>query len=214
MTIPAGTLRCSLRGTLPQGEQFNTSFWLAESPVDTAAETEGVAAAIAAAWNTSGGTAVAGTFSTGTVVNEVRVYAYPTGGPVATFISARPVTTGVGAGTTNLLPLQTCLVVSLLSAFAGRTKRGRMYIPLTSAALVNHQTNSTIPNQIAGGIKGFFDLINAQAGSLGRVSIVSQKAAGSSVPVTSLKIDSRCDIQRRHANRQVPTTTFPINLAP
>jgi hypothetical protein len=214
VTIPIGTIRCSLRGTLPQGEQFNTSFWLADSPIVTGAQTQDAAALIATAWNTTGGPAVGATFSVGTRVDEVRLYAYPFGGPTATFIAAAPVTAGVGVATTNLLPLQTCLVVSLLSAFAGRTKRGRMYVPLTSNALVAHQTNVTPPNIIATGMKGFFDALNAQSGSLGKVSVVSQKGAGGSVPVRSLKIDSRCDIQRRHANRQVATTNFTATLAP
>lgn len=211
MPIPADVARVSLIGHLPQGEIFNTSFWVRSIPVTDAATANAFAASIRDAFQSSGGSALVSLLAANSGYDEVRVYAYTDGGPTADWIGAAALTGTQGTGTTELLPLQTCMVASLRTGFAGRRSRGRMYLPWIKGLLTTHQSNATLINQVATGVKTFFDAVNALAAT-GEVCVLSQ-VVGVTTPVTSVVVDSRPDIQRSHANRQAITSTFTATLA-
>lgn len=208
MPIPADIARVSLVGHLPQGELFNTSFWVRSIPVTDAATANAFAVAIRDAFQTGGGAALVSLLALNSGYDEVRVYAYEDGGPTADWIGSAPLTGTQGTGSTDGLPLQTCMVASLRTGFAGRRSRGRMYLPWIKGLLVGHQSNSTLINQVAGGVRDLFEDVNAMTGT-GEVCVLSQ-VAGATAKVTSVVVDSRPDIQRSHANRQTITSTFTI----
>lgn len=211
MPIPGDIARVSLVGHLPQGEIFNTSFWVRSIPVTDAPSANAFAGAIRDAFQTVGGPALVTLLAANSGYDEVRVYAYTDGGPTADFIGAAPITGVQGTGTTDGLPLQTCMVASLRTGFAGRRSRGRMYLPWIKGLLTTHQANTTIINQVGTALAQFFDAVNALAAT-GEVCVLSQ-VVGVTTKVTSVVVDTRPDIQRSHANRQSITGTFTAPVA-
>lgn len=213
MAIPPSTVRCSLIGHLPQGEIFNTSFWLGSTVISDGGVANTLADNIANAFEGLASNPFTGLLATGAGYDEVRVYSYPSGGPSALTIGSAPISGEQGAITSSLLPLQSCIVATLRTGFAGRRNRGRMYFPFITGGLVAHQTTVAHTAQLASALSTFFGLVNALPDS-GSVSVVSQVGVGAMKPVTSVEFDTKLDIQRRHANRQaeVGTSTAPVTL--
>lgn len=203
MPIPANVARISLTGTLIQGEQFDTSFWVAGGVPANQADANDLAAQVAAIpqLTTIGAGGPRTMIDTTSAYTEVRVYSYPTGGPTATFIGSAPITPGTGVSSESSLPLQCCIVASLRTGFSGRSRRGRMYFPVTSLTLASHQMTQADLDAFVGVVKSIFDAVNAFTSPLLSVSVVSQ-TLGDFSPVTTVTADSRLDIQRRRAEGQ------------
>lgn len=201
MAIPAQQTKVVLHGTLLGGEEFDPGFWLdGDAPISDAAA--GVlAASIASIFE--GSTAFAALrsiLSTDCAYTEVRVYGYPTGGPRATAVGAAPVTGGTGTGdTTN--PLQVCCCLTLQTANSGRRNRGRIYLPMTSSgALSAHEIASITLSAVVEGFAAFLGSITSSGP--GPVPTVVSFAGSATNHITSVKGDTRPDIQRRRANRE------------
>jgi hypothetical protein len=208
MAIPSGVCRVSLVGTLGSDEVFDTSFWTlggAGSLADAQFIADGVAGLIkgtGAFTNTLSLLAGPGQYS------QVRVYAYPTGGPSATWVAEASLElTGTG---TTAMPYQTCAVVSLRTAESGRSARGRMYLPATGIGVgSDHQMSSTFVPDLAeewATLLTAVDNLVAPDGGNPSVVVVSQTRTNTLI-VDRVIVDSRLDIQRRRANKQQPSTT-------
>lgn len=202
MPIPLGYSRHVLSGHLPNGEKFQTGFWVSEAPSDAAATTadaQAVATYLNAHWADVG--SPTSHLSAGGQYELVTVYSYPSGGPDASYVGTAALTGGSGTGTQSY-PDQCSMCVSLHTGLSGRTHNGRMYIPyLAGGALSAGQIGSSLLNNYATWWKTTFDGINS-AVSPGFTVVLSQKL-GTAQRVTSLSIDSRMDIQRRRADREV-----------
>lgn len=211
MSIPANCMRVSLTGTSPQAEIFDTSFWVTPTTSATV-PTDNASAALAA-------TAIATTLLASTFMATLRafipatasyqslkVYSYPTGGPTAVAAGQAPL---VGAGNgLGSLPLQTCAVLSLRTGQIGRSFRGRMYLPAYGIALTANQIPDATGSVVASRAATFFDsLISTNQYK----PVIMSKERSALTAVTSLVFDSRCDIQRRRANRE--TVLFTYNQA-
>lgn len=212
MPIPAGACRFSIIGTLPQNEIFVTNFWTsANKAVPSIGDLQAWAAKVRDEFQADVLPAVVPMLATGGRYDEVRAYFYQDGGPTADIVGQASFTAGnTGSGTTNTLPLQTSLCVTLLTEIPGRSYRGRMYFPMAMGSLTAHQASATLINQVVTGLKNAFDGINAHA-DIGFVGVVSQKL-GTAQVVTSLRADTRLDIQRRRAARQAATSEFSASV--
>jgi hypothetical protein len=202
MPIPANVARCSIVGHLPQGEQFNTSFWLAGTAVESSAQANVIAAEIADDFGAIASNPFTAMLATGAGYDEVRTYFYPTGGPAATYIGAAPISGEQGSVSSSLLPLQSCFVGTLRTGLAGRRHRGRMYFPAIAFGLVAHQATAAWAQTLSSALGGFLTAVNQNAAIAGQVAVLSQ-VAGETQLVTSVEFDTKVDIQRRHANRQL-----------
>lgn len=201
MPIPLGYSRAVLSGHLRNGEIFQWGFWCSEAPTDAAAANTN-AQAIATAYE--GLQSTAGTpqhlIDNASGYDHVRVYSYPNGGPRAEFVGEAPITSGVGTGAGDL-PNQCCIVATLETGLAGRRHRGRVYLPANAQQLTTGQAASGDPALYASWMVQFIRAVNS-AVAPGFVVVLSQ-VAGSAQRVTAVTVDSRVDIQRRRADREV-----------
>jgi hypothetical protein len=212
---PAGLTRFILSGTSPEGEIFQTGFYeLLTNPVTTQAEAQTVVNQMRDQFqdtDTGAADILATILPTTAAYKEVTGYFYSGASPTAAFVAVAAVDpargTGTGAGS---LPLQTCMVVTLLTGAAGRRNRGRMYIPAYGAVIAANEFTAEI-GTILNGIKNWW---NAAQGSGVDGRFVVYSSVGSTVRnITSLRVDSRPDIQRRRANTQTVTSVVTGDLA-
>lgn len=201
MGLPLSVARISFMGQLSSGEQFVTSHWVRANDVISADDANALALAAYSAYNNLLATAVRAMISPTESYNEIRVHVYRSGGPNADLIGTYAVShPGTGASTDHL-PLQTCIVATLKTGFAGRSYRGRMYWPMTCMSLTNHQLVQTQIDSLANGLKQYFDTLNALP--VDRTpAVVSQVGTGHWTAISSVSVDSRPDIQRRRAHQQ------------
>lgn len=102
-------------------------------------------------------------------------------------------------GTTQVLPMQLAMVLTLRTALNSRSGRGRIYqtgfteVANTSAGFIVSTTRTDITNAMGAFITGL-DTAGYALGVYSRLLDVFN-------PVSAVTIDSRWDIQRRRANR-------------
>jgi hypothetical protein len=206
MPIPAGVARFVLVGHLTGGETFETGFWetgdfATQAEVDSAASTFASGAVIGPLDN------LRALITADCGYDEVRVYGYPTGGPAASFVGTASL--GAAGTGTGQLPLQTCIVATLLTGAAGRRRRGRMYLPACGAQLSAHQLTTPSVTQVSSSVA---DLLSLGAPTPGHEAVVLSQVAGTHAPVTQVRVDSKPDIQRRRAESLAATSQFTTNL--
>jgi len=210
MPIPANTLRFSIRGNLPGNEIWNCSFWLRPTGAATAPSDGTAADALLTTlkgvthWATFKAQILANLRATGGIVEE-RLYCYPTTGTTAAAVAVQS-DVAAGTSTGGTLPNQCAVVVTLLTGVAGRSQRGRVYLPLSGGAVstTDGQLTNTLPTlraELANWNKDMALLASGWA-----IYVVSQTRT-SSLPVVQCKIDTRVDVQRRRANRQAATSS-------
>jgi hypothetical protein len=128
-----------------------------------------------------------------------RVYSYPTGGTVATFIGEALFTGWVGTASGNN-PNQVCMCMTTLTGLAGRKNRGRLYLPCNGQPIQpGHVFLTAELTNVVDAMATTFTTWNA-GGDEGTVAVISL-AASAANPVTQLSIDNVPDIQRRRANK-------------
>lgn len=211
MTIPVGVNRIVITGHLSTNEIFATSFWTQGNIPGSQALANVFAANVASLFAVRPLGQVKFMLDSASGYDSVKTYHYPTGGPAATYLGIAAIAGGTGAGTGTSLPLQGAIVASLRTQLAGRSHRGRMYFPCVAETLTNHQLGSARTNTLAPDVAGFFSDVKAN-GSVGIPVIVSQVGGGSYTPITSVIVDSRLDIQRRRANKQVASFSVTSNV--
>lgn len=203
MAIPSGYARFMIKGTLNGGDIFEWGFWNAGAPTTAAAATAAATAVATALGVTSTGTTPWGLISSGEHYDEVRCYSYPAGGPTATYVGSAPAShTGGGSGSA---PNQVALCVTTLTGLSGRRNRGRIYLPCTApGTLTSGQRSSTNTDSVVTWLVDFFHAVNS---GIGQPCVVLSQVAGSANNITAVRVDSKLDVQRRRANRQVTTYT-------
>jgi hypothetical protein len=209
MSIPAGLIKCVIYGDYANTDIWETGFWVSGALVSSQSDLDTLATAIQGCLFTSGlRTTVLGMLTSNDSMNGMRAYYY-NGGPTALYVSDVPdVRVGTGAGN---LPYQTAQVVTTLTGAAGRTARGRMYWPAHGAGFAGSTPfwDNGECGALAAGVAAFFIAVNALAGGLLNVVVVSQTRS-SSRAVTQVRVDNKPDIQRRRANKVVPTFTTTV----
>jgi hypothetical protein len=115
-------------GVLPSGEQFDYGFWVANTGGVDISQTDATAAGNA--WNTSlaAQATFRALFTTTTQFSSTKASIYNTA--TGTIISSAP--GGIqftGSATSQPLPPQISTCVTLRTQFAGRSFRGRFYLP-------------------------------------------------------------------------------------
>lgn len=206
MAIPAGVNRISLIGTQPHGEQFDTSFWLASQNVTSAAEANALAANVAGHLE-SEGLNLKAMLMNGAAYTSVRAYCYPQGGPAAQYVGTADVTGMTGTSSVSL-PLQTCAVASLHTGLSGRSYRGRMYLPLTGAALQNGYIKSDALDEYGAAIHAFLQAENDDESAQSGIVVIVSQTRTLYTPVTAVTMDDKPDVQRRRAASAAAGNTY------
>lgn len=194
MARPAGVSRVVLSGHLAGGEIFQTGFYIAGAPVDQAT-TQGIADGFASNWVASAGDAARSILAGSSGYDKVTVYSYVAAGPAPASFVGEAALVGVGTGG-GQLPNQIALVATLLTGAAGRRNRGRMYLPANGMPLTGHQALLSLATSVATGMVAIFSQFD-DAGV-----VVVSGVAGTARRVTSVRVDTRPDVQRRRAGKQ------------
>lgn len=215
MGIPAGVSRVAFSGTAPSGEIFQWGFWTTQAAT-TAAQATSFANAVRTVWNdTTVRLPITKLIKNDTNYTKIKVYSYPTGGPVASFIGENTIgasSGGQGTGTGNA-PLYQCMVVSTHTGLSGRSHNGRFYLPANGTALSEtHTFESTDVTAVAGACKNLMDgVFGIETPFIPQPLVVSQFLS-SSDPIVSLSVDSKPDVQRRRENRMASGFTVTVTL--
>lgn len=210
MAYPARSLRMVAVGDLPSGETWNTGLWaLTDAPITSYADLVLSLAVPQSAFNDLFAF-LHDFWSATTQARELRAYYYSGGefGSVAEFSATVPLDANTGAGS-PILPDQCTPVASLRTGRAGRSYRGRMYLPYPKLALTAAgQMGSSAADDLATAVAACITAIN---GGGMAVSVVSATQA-SAVPVTNVLIDTVVDTQRRRRNKISPTHIANANV--
>jgi hypothetical protein len=205
--IPSGYSRNVYSGTLRNGEEFAFGLWANEAPSSQAA-TQSQADAFAAEFvedESATGNPLS-LIGSDTHFERVTTYSYLDTSGHATYIAESPLVVA-GTSTGDQLPNQCALVVTLNTAHAGRRNRGRIYLPCTQATLVAGQLAASAVGQVTLWWANYITALNGELGD--QHIVVLSQVAGASNSVTSVRVDSRIDIQRRRAKSE-KAITFDI----
>lgn len=209
MPIPSDVIRYAMSGPMPNGEEFVTSLWTQGQSVASQNDANLVASTMATTLDDHAATFTS-IFAAGTQFSKVTAYCYPDGGPTAKYIGeGTPTANFAGSGHANM-PLQAAIVVTLLTGLAGRSFRGRLYLPCTMQDLdTNHQMEEAVAATLASNWASI--LHDVDFNNAGHPVVVSTKL-GTATGISSVRVDTRLDVQRRRANKQAPehTSTQPV----
>lgn len=109
-----------------------------------------------------------------------------------------------GSITGNQLPYQVAVVISLQTDTATRHGRGRLYLPAPDVSMcTNGGLSSTCLTNLDAGFTALFDSLNTD----GLTPVVRNRTAHSSTTITSARVGSVFDTQRRRRNKIAETYT-------
>lgn len=215
MGVPAGMVKWSIAGTAPSSEIFNTSFWTLGGGSDLG-ELQDAVNAVASAIKTNLTNTLL-LIGSDTTYDSVTGYSYTTGGTKADFAAEASLGPAAGTNTGHAVPLQVCAVLSLRTDVLGRSARGRMYLPANGASIdATHQLSSSLVDAVNGEWATIFTAVQEiilDNGGNPTVVVVSHTHT-SFEPVTHLTMDTRCDIQRRRANKQTANHVADVTVGP
>ena len=148
--------------------------------------------------------------SPGVTYEGCTAYQVPTTGP-ATLVTNAPAASSVpGTATAQTAPNQTAIVASLRTARAGRSSRGRIYLPMDAPVMAadNGRLNPGVRVDVCTAVANLLDNIGVftpPGGASGPfpIAIQSQVRAGTPIQVTSVQVGDVLDTQRRRRDKLV-----------
>lgn len=191
-------------GTAPEGEIFQWGFWV-NGTVTNAADATALAVAVHDIFVTTAvRTNLCVMIRPDSTYSFVKAYCYPGGGPTAEFVGEANldhIGGGIGTGTDSA-PLYQCAVIQTQTGLSGRSNRGRFYLPASGfAVFTNHRyTTSQTGNTIAA-VKALMDAVNNITSPFAARCVVLSQLHAHVEPITSIRMDSKPDVQRRRENR-------------
>lgn len=211
VALDVPTIKASIVGQFGGGEIWNTGFWLRVNEFATppAEQMNDLAEDIFNLWGGIWLASLDSLAGTGTKPLGCRTHYYPQGSLVSTQ-TGESLAELAGGTQTQVHPYQVGVVCSLRTPVATRRTRGRMYLPLnavpTSAASGQYSADVGV---VADAMQAFFNEVNnLLLGGTDPLSlVVASHASGSTEAVTSIRVDSVPDVQRRRVNALVPLLT-------
>lgn len=194
-------------------EEWTTGFYVGHEDADAGVPVQADADYIKARWQTlftAGNMKIANTHLTTHIkISEIN----PDGSTVlANTVFANYSSPIAGAETSSKCIPQVALVVTLKSSIPrGLGSKGRMYLPGVTAPIGadGHILSADMSN-IPGLLKTFYDGVNTDLGSRGKVILASKGStagAGFNKNVTSIRVGNVYDTQRRRRNSLTETYT-------
>ena len=197
MAYPVQSARAVIHANMANGAEIaEWGFWV--GPITIASESDAQTAvnSIAADFGTNG-SAIQAILSTDCTYDKVTLYAYPDGGTKAVYVAEADISGGGGNGSATA-PLTQSLVVTLRTGFAGRSRRGRVYLPACGIeASSGHIFPTTATNNAINAVAAFFSDVGSDVAPV----VVASTVTGQRYPVTAVDGDYKPDVQRRRSNR-------------
>lgn len=204
MPIPANAVKIVLAGSMSGGEQWETGFWMTGTGVHDGATANAQAELI---WGTLTSSDASGAMRITSIriwdvsitFSEVRCYLYLDGvhaAAIGSFVPAVPIH---GQAPGNIMPHQISACMTLNTGLAGRSHRGRMYLPATALSLSagGMFQHPDIDPVVAAWATAFTDINAANDGKI----VVCSRKLGITTPVSGVAIDSIPDVIRRRAKQ-------------
>lgn len=211
-TPPGNVVRAVFTATNVGGEKINTGCWFfLNTSAPTQTDLDNQTTDIATLWNTFTATMIGDVYA-GVSWQILNTYYYAGGSNNASLQSSHTLTANTGTRSTAGSPIDTCCVVTLLTGFPGRSRRGRMYLPChdTITATTGNFPSST-PVTYASGIGAFFNSYSSAHPGWG--AVVS-RTLGDSLPITLVRVNSLPDVQRRRENKLAINSTSQTVVTP
>jgi hypothetical protein len=222
MPLPSAAIRVVARGTIAGSQTWSTGFWTHPHTVsgDWTPDNLNVIATAADGFLRTMWTSIGALNNPDTKFTETVVYWFDPAGTVAHGQGVSAARAALAGTSGAFLPTQTSLVLSLRTGTPGRRGRGRMYWPCAGASLdTGHQLANANVSGAAAAAATMFTALNTYgtpgpgpANLLNLQCVVYSDAGSLLSPITSVKVDSEPDVQRRRADR-VPvlfTASSPV----
>ena len=194
--------RYAVQGTVPIGEAMVITGGIEQGLVSNAGE---IATSIATAW-TDAWTAVAGEFCSDTRWSKVSVYELTTISAPAVDVAEASLALE-GTNSTDPLPPQVAVVVTLQTGRPGRSYRGRHYLgglPENKCEPPGKLTSTSRTN-IANFYASWMGAVNSAIDS--RLCVVLSPTLNIGTPITSVSVGDIYDTQRSRRDSQVEVYT-------
>jgi hypothetical protein len=213
-------LKIVFRGTIQGTQSWSTALFMAiqtDSGNLTATNLNTIAGHLSTPSSTLW-TSIAGVgWRSTTSFNEISVYYYPTGEPDPTEVSNLSVTAVVGGLTSATLSPRDALVASFLTGLSGRSYRGRSYAPMGGLPLGTDQQAPLVATTGLGNAwKVFIDAVNSanwnDGNVLAQVASVASFTRGITTPITTVRVDSLVDSQRRREDKFTSLHTYSVGI--
>lgn len=208
-------LRVTFGGALAVNSDWqNTVEFILGSPIQNLATLQDIVQSCFA--NFGGTTSFTNALSPDSNLRTVKGIYYANNVPPASLVAESAGAPIVGAAAAQHAP-QVCIVASLRTNQAGRSYRGRLYVPyralrIESTGLVEPQGQQVAAN-FANGMK------NTVLSACAAVGITASWVVWSptlkvGTPITSILVGNQCDTQRRrNKNRDETYTSYPVTPA-
>lgn len=151
-------------------------------------------------WWSAGTPNVGGVQAVDTTLLQARAYAY-VGGSRSAYAVGEHTFAAPNATQTAKCPLQTACVATLRSDAAGRSSRGRIYVPATGAILGTHQFSGSDVDDIATSTANLLHAINTSTQNGGGVKAVIVGKLYPFQVITQVIVDSKPDSQRPRSRK-------------
>lgn len=156
-------------------------------------------------------------FCADTSFSNVKLLHYPVTTGKADLV-AQSAASGVQGAQTQVHAPQVCVVASLRTGNAGRSQRGRVYVPYRAGQVsALGVVSSTAQSQVAGYANAVPVAVVAAcaSASIGASWVVWSPSKGTAAPVTAVLVGTQCDtIRHRNDNRAEVYTSFSVLAAP
>lgn len=208
-------VQVNVSGLIGTGKWAVTSNFMLGAAVPSQAVLDSVAAAVFAALSASA--PFKGGFCSDTTVNQVKMLYYPTNSGSALYVSAFNGTAFAGGSAAVHAP-QIAVAASLRTATAGRSFRGRMFLPYrNSNVTAEGAVTSTGQGFVATSVNAFQAAVKAAftTVSISAVWSIWSPKTNLATAITSILVGNQCDtIRHRNANRaESYAVTAPTALA-
>lgn len=198
------TARFVIQGTTRSSEIWETGFWMENVAVASQSDAEGQMIVVGNEFDSTLKTQTRSMLADNQSVTLIKGYFYAGTSPQATYIAEYPISGGTGTGPSHL-PEQIACVATLLTGAAGRRNRGRMYFPAGGMSIgADAQFQPADAASLSSALAAFFTGLNS--GASGRRVIVYSVAGSAARVVTTVRVDTKPDVQRRRVNKIQPTT--------
>lgn len=197
-------------GALPGGEEWTVGLrTVAAAP--TAAFLSAAALDLGVLFQTMLNTGLDGVFRlnpAGVTFTKVTARAVDIHG-ITTIVEERSDFGATGSAADQHCPNQTALVFTLKTSRAGKSGKGRVYLPLLSPAALdaNGRISGTVTDHLATNFATFLTAVDAydHGGAEGpfEIAVQSKVFPGAAAPVTSVAVGNVLDTQRRRRDKLV-----------
>lgn len=211
-------LKLSIRGTLPGGEAWSVNPIFDAFNAYEGVEASDMNALALAVRAVSVPDSLKSLMSSGAQVTSFRVEGRTGGNDLVLAAEAAPTSGAISGTGIATKPYQTSVVASLLTGFAGASRRGRLYWPALGAGIsgnlrLNSPTAAATATDMSAYLRAIQTAISAQTKFAGSRLVVFSQKLGVKTPVTEISVGDVLDVQRRRRDRAVEsrsTASYPV----